>query len=268
MPRTGERAFCRGDHLHGRDPRETAEVARRAHPLIARTAGQIGDFDRLGHQRSIPPRRGSHRQRRSIQRDNRDGAGRCDVERSAVASDEQHRALEQPAKFRKRELAERHHPFAIGGRQSRLRPWTTRPAASRSDGPAVTITDRPGSREAREATRAANALCGQRRNGLPALTWTTTSRSVNPTPALASRPATAAVAPGSTGISTGHLASSGPAIPTVVKRSHWFCTACRGRSCRGRATRFVYIHARPATSYPTLTRAPLSQVSKDARGPP
>ena len=33
----------------------------------------------------------------------------------------------------------------------------TRPAASRSEGPDVTITDRPGSREAREATRAANA---------------------------------------------------------------------------------------------------------------
>ena len=89
-------------------------------------------------------------------------------------------------------------------------------------------------RAANRATSATKCSIGQRLNGLPALTCTTTIWSPARTPARARRSSTAAVATASAGISTPSIERSGGAMSNAVNRSHWFSTECRRRSSRGR----------------------------------
>ena len=138
-----------------------------------------------------------------------------------------------------RSSASEHSPIehtlsrAAGASRCRARSMT-RAAASRSDGPDTTITRTSAWRDTSVATMSANESCGQRRNGFPALTCTTTRRSVSRSPAAWSRAETAAAARGSTGISTGSVSALGGGTSIGVRRSHWFSTAWRGRSSRGR----------------------------------
>ena len=80
------------------------------------------------------------------------------------------------------------------------------------------VAARPARRPARR-----NAPAGQRRNGLPALTWITTSGSRAVTPARASRSATAAAAARvGRHLHRRRVAGSGGAMPSAASRSHWF----------------------------------------------
>ena len=155
---------------------------------------------------------------------------------------------------------------------SRLRAAVAiRTAASRSDGPELSTIRREVPRAASVVTRSAKKASGHRRNGFPALTWTTITSSAAPTPARSRRVRMRASALASSAISTASRsgsASSRGRPGSASSRSHWFNTECRGRRSRARGTIRVYIQARPRMSYPMRSRAPLAQVSHALRGPP
>lgn len=126
-----------------------------------------------------------------------------------------------------------------------------RAAAARSDGPELRTIRRHGDAPASAETSRVNAASGQRRNGLPALTWITTSSCADVMPQSSSRSATRASAWASPAICTASRAGSGSPCgqPSIASsKSHWFRTECLARSVRGRATVFVYIHVRPVIS--------------------
>ena len=122
-------------------------------------------------------------------------------------------------------------------------------AASASDGPEVMMMRRVVSSAANRAATSANDAVGQRRNGLPALTCSTTMGAVAATPAAASRCATRAAASASIGMTTGSAAASGGSMPRGAIKSHWLSTECRGgTSDRDHGTRVVYLHWRPGSA--------------------
>ena len=84
-----------------------------------------------------------------------------------------------------------------------------RAAAGRSDGPELRTIRRHGDPLASAETSRVNAASGQRRNGLPALTWITTSSCADVIPQSSSRCATRASACASPAISTESRAGSG-----------------------------------------------------------
>ena len=242
----------------GRDPRQAAEIARRADALIARPARQPVDLDRFGRparDRATAPSApaASARTAPTIGTSRR----RRDVQRPAVAADVERRAVEQRAQLRQRELAARRAPGARSpapaARAGLGDDAAGRLALRRSGRHDDAACRRVAARGA--ATSAANDAIGQRRNGLPALTCMTTSAiGRGATPARASRSATAAAAAGSTGISTGMavrrraaaMPSGAEQIPLVLDRvprpqlarpGDAACTSSRGRRRRSRRAR-------------------------------
>ena len=119
-------------------------------------------------------------------------------------------------------------------------------AASASDGPDVRRIRRAGSRRTSASVTAWNEASGQRRNGLPALTWITTSGVLGADAGRAQprvgpgggrrdrRPSRPRRRPG-----------RAAAMPSGASRSHWLRTEWRGRRSGARATRLVYIQPRP-----------------------
>ena len=129
---------------------------------------------------------------------------------------------------------------SAAGVESRARAASvTRRAASASDGPDATMMRRRGSPSARAAIIEENESSGQRRNSLPALTCTTTSRSSAPMPADSSRRATRSTLAASSAISTGSRSGVQSSIPSGASRSHWLTTEWRGNRSGDRRTRCV-----------------------------
>src|SRR6478609_6695076 len=74
------------DHLPGFDSEKAAEVAWRAHPLVARTTFETMDLYSCRRPLGRTPRRRARRQRGPIDRDHRHATGGGDVHRPAVAA--------------------------------------------------------------------------------------------------------------------------------------------------------------------------------------
>jgi len=110
---SGHRALGGLDHLLRLNPGQASEVPGQARSLVARPAGEIGDFHRFGGPERRAPRRRPRRQGRTIQADDWHAARRRDMHWSAVAADVNRRAVHQRAQFRERELAALENPAAI-----------------------------------------------------------------------------------------------------------------------------------------------------------
>ena len=145
-----------------------------------------------------------------------------------------------------------------------------RRARAEDDPPA--IVDPPAS----PVTSVANAPSGQRRNGLPALTWVTSARADGRRRHRAAARRCAHPRRWSSGISTGSRAGSGVISghpSSAASRSHWLTTECRGCRSRGRCTVRVYSSAAPGSrsqfargaGRPGQPRAPRAAVEIDAR---
>ena len=207
--------------------RQAAEVARLADALIARPARQLAGVHRLGDAGArratapIGPAASARTARRSARASSRRrAAGRCRRRCRAPRA----RAARAARRARTRRTTARWPRARRRGapRASAI----TRPAASRSDGPDVTTTRRPRIAGGQRGGQLDEGAAGHRRNGLPALTWMTTSAIVGGDAArapAASRDRGAAAA--STGISTGNARAVGrrdaerrEQIPLVLDR--------------------------------------------------
>src|SRR4029077_19999784 len=98
-PARRQQPLGRGDDPRRIDARQAAEIARLADALIARPAGKPVDLDRLQQQRRIPPGRVTLRRRGSEDRDNRYTRRGRQVQRAAVAADEERTPFQQGAKL-------------------------------------------------------------------------------------------------------------------------------------------------------------------------
>ena len=92
----GQQALGRCDNGLRQQSRQASKIARRAHTLIARTAGESVDVDGRRRDSRIPPRRRSFGQRRTVDPDHRRRGRRGHMQRSCVAADEQPAALDRP----------------------------------------------------------------------------------------------------------------------------------------------------------------------------
>ena len=92
-------------------------------------------------RRRRTPRRRSFSERRTVQTDDRHVARRRDMKRTAVAADEQRRAVHRGPQFRERQPSALTRRTAAGPAAARARSITRR-AASRSEGPPVISTHR------------------------------------------------------------------------------------------------------------------------------
>ncbi len=228
-----------------------------------RTAGTASPgIDRLGDPPAL--RHGAERAGSvgPYNADDRHAGGRGDVQRAAIAADVQRRTVEQRAQFLQRELATRQDSLR-GVRRAVPRGSAKRSAAS-VRGPDVMTMRRRGSGGQRAIAR--RNAAGHRRNGLPALTCMTTSRSPPATPARSDDRRRR----GGGGVhrhldriagGSGGAISSGRAGPIGSRRND------AARSSRGRATRSC-TSSSAGDLVADPARAPLSQVSSDARGPP
>ena len=123
-------------------------------------------------------------------------------------------------------------------------------------------------RSASAATSATNDAAGQRRNGFPALTCTTTiGWRRGSTPSAASLPSTERPRPPTRHFGRIAFGIRCPDAERRDSRSHWLTTECRGRSARARSTRSVFIQLRPVTAYPIRRGAPVAQGEPGAARP-
>lgn len=106
---SGEGALGSLDDLIRANGCQAPEVARFADTLCAWSAGEVVHFDGEGGPAVAPPRCRSGGQRGSVEPDDGDVAGRGDVQRTAVAADEQRRAVAERAELGKRELTAGDH---------------------------------------------------------------------------------------------------------------------------------------------------------------
>ena len=199
---------------------QAAEIARRAHPLIAGTARQARHFDRLGERRpgsarapSAPAASGRRSRRPAWRSSRRCAAGRCRRRRTAGCGRSAREARQvELAEIDDARARRSPQPVARAGRDPLGGRAIRRPGAQHDAG--VSATPAPGRRPA-----SANAGSGQRRNGLLALTCTTISSCRGSTPARCSRSAIRRSAAGSSGISTASRAGSGGAAGPAVDRA-------------------------------------------------
>ena len=182
------------EHLLRIQPRQAAEIARLAMPLVTRPARQRSGIDRDRADAGVAPRHRSLGQRRAEQRHDRTSsssrrraAGRC--RRRCTAPRAPPARAVPTGRTRRSAQSRRPRPAALPAP-----PPPTASAAPRSDGPEVMIMRLAGSSRASAAATRAKCSAGQRRNGLPALTCMSTIGASRVTPAASSRASTTAAA--------------------------------------------------------------------------
>ena len=196
------------------DARQAPEVVGHAPPLVARPAGQVEPLDRRRRhvRRAATAPIGPAASARTVRLSARPtwprhAAARCPRRRRPRRGPPGSAA--PPASIRRRSGCDRSADPPSGSR-CRARSTMAR-AASASDGPDVRMIRRSGSFAASCTANSTKWSAGHRRKGLPALTWTTTSRCAGPMPASARRRSTAAAAAADSSIPTRWRTRSGAA---------------------------------------------------------
>ena len=108
-----QRALGRRGDLLWRDLPQAPEVARCAHALVARTAGQRPGLHRFGDQQGIAPGLRPQAQRRTVDPHDRRAGGGGEMQRPAVAADVERGASDEDAEVSQTKLLGQHH--ASGG---------------------------------------------------------------------------------------------------------------------------------------------------------
>ena len=181
---------------------QATKVSWFAVALVAGAARQLADVDRLGDAGGITPWGRATRQRGPIDVHDPVRASSRHVQGPAVAADEEGGARDPGPQLGEVEVVAVDHRL---GPRAEPRPGGVPDAAGRggirrSD---TTTRRRVSSAAASDEARSTKHSSGQRRNRLPALTWSTTIWCSWPMRTAARRRLTRATAAGSSGISTG-----------------------------------------------------------------